>query len=83
MTIVPRNVEFAGRPPLSGWRKISLGSWRPRGDSSVYGTIEVEVGPAVRALGGAVSLNVFLARAVAHRRPQPGDDLLHVDLADV
>ncbi|CAL2076623.1 2-oxo acid dehydrogenase subunit E2 [Tenacibaculum sp. 190524A02b] len=31
-----KNVEYRSRLTLSPWRKISVGSWKPKGDSSIY-----------------------------------------------
>lgn len=43
-----RNVHLGAPFRLSAWRKISLGSWRPVGDSSVHGLLEIEAEPALR-----------------------------------
>ena len=41
--ILKKNVKLMAPKPISPWRKISLGTWRPTSDSSVYSSIEVEV----------------------------------------
>ncbi|HET6280199.1 MAG TPA: 2-oxo acid dehydrogenase subunit E2 [Polyangia bacterium] len=46
--MVRRNVQLGPPLRISSWRKISLGSWRPVGDSSVYGMLEIEAEPALR-----------------------------------
>lgn len=39
------NVQYSERLKLSAWRKISLGSWRPRGDSAVLGEQKLRMEP--------------------------------------
>ena len=31
-----KHIKYKSKLPLSPWRKISLGSWKPKGDSSIY-----------------------------------------------
>jgi pyruvate/2-oxoglutarate dehydrogenase complex dihydrolipoamide acyltransferase (E2) component len=45
-----KNVELLPKLKLSSWRKISMGSWRPVGDSQVYSIMELDAGPAMRYL---------------------------------
>lgn len=41
--MIKKNVELNSPLRISPWRKISLGSWRLVGDSSVYGLLEINV----------------------------------------
>lgn len=41
------NLRYNTPQPLSPWRKVSLGSWEPTGDSSVYSLEEIEVQQAL------------------------------------
>jgi pyruvate/2-oxoglutarate dehydrogenase complex dihydrolipoamide acyltransferase (E2) component len=68
--VIHRNVRLRSALPLSGWRKISLGSWRPVGDSSVHGMLEMDAEPALRytdawarSTGERVTLTHFGVRA--------------------
>lgn len=45
-----KNVELGSPLPLSAWRKISMGSWRPTGDSSVYAALDVPAEPSLNYL---------------------------------
>ena len=40
-----KNVQYKSSKPISPWRKISLGSWRPTGDSSTHTTLELNIEP--------------------------------------
>lgn len=42
-----KNIHYQTPQPLSPWRKVSLGSWKPTGDSSVYSLEEIEVESAL------------------------------------
>jgi pyruvate/2-oxoglutarate dehydrogenase complex dihydrolipoamide acyltransferase (E2) component len=48
--MITKNVPLL--PPLkaSAWRKISLGTWRPNGDSQVYVELRHDAGPILRKL---------------------------------
>ena len=60
-----RNVElFPARRP-TGWRKISLGSWRPTGDSSIHAELEVNLERFYDRRVAGITLNHFVAKAVA------------------
>jgi 2-oxoacid dehydrogenases acyltransferase (catalytic domain) len=83
--MIGRNVAL--RPPirLSGWRKISLGSWRPVGDSAVHGLLELDAEPALRyidawarASGERITLTHFGVRACGEilRRHPEGNALI-------
>lgn len=50
--IFKRNVAFNKARKLSSWRKISLGSWKPTGDSSVYTQMELDVEDALKYIEG-------------------------------
>lgn len=41
--IIKRNVKLGKARKVSGWRKISIGSWKPRGDSAVHTQLELDV----------------------------------------
>lgn len=45
-----QNVQLAARAPMTAWRKISFGSWRPTGDSSIHTELELEVSAVLRYL---------------------------------
>jgi pyruvate dehydrogenase E2 component (dihydrolipoamide acetyltransferase) len=45
MKMIYRNVNLQKPRKLTGWRKISLGSWRPTGDSSIHTEIELDAEP--------------------------------------
>jgi pyruvate/2-oxoglutarate dehydrogenase complex dihydrolipoamide acyltransferase (E2) component len=46
--VFKKNVEFNKPRKLTSWRKISLGSWKPKGDSSVYTQMELDVEDALK-----------------------------------
>lgn len=58
------NVKFHRPRPLTPWRKISLGSWRPVGDSSIHCMFEASVEPFARLRAPGTSLNHFLALSI-------------------
>jgi len=45
-----RNVELHPALKMTAWRKISVGSWRPIGDSQVYCELDLDAEPALRWL---------------------------------
>jgi pyruvate/2-oxoglutarate dehydrogenase complex dihydrolipoamide acyltransferase (E2) component len=61
------NVQFSEVVKLSPWRKISLGSWRPVGDSSVYADVEFSAEPILNFLeqNKHLNLNHILCKCVA------------------
>jgi hypothetical protein len=68
--MIKRNVDLGPPVRMSGWRKISLGSWRPVGDSSVHGLLELDARPALHYVdrcsqvsGQRVTLTHFGVRA--------------------
>jgi len=40
-----KNIRYKPTKVSSSWRKISIGSWRPTGDSSIYTVLELNVEP--------------------------------------
>jgi pyruvate/2-oxoglutarate dehydrogenase complex dihydrolipoamide acyltransferase (E2) component len=48
--MIKKNVELGPARALSAWRKISLGSWRPNGDSQVYAEICIPAEPALKKI---------------------------------
>ena len=83
--MIRRNVALLAPLRLSGWRKISLGSWRPVGDSSVHGLLELDAEPALRyidawarASGQRITLTHFGVRACGEilRRHPEGNALI-------
>lgn len=72
MDFITKNIQGLRKIPLSPWRKISLGTWRITGDSSVYGMTEINVGPALdhlekltRGQNSKLTLTHYVARALA------------------
>lgn len=72
MDFITKNIPGLKRSPTSAWRKISLGTWRISGDSSVYGMTEINVGPALKHLeilsqtqNTKLTLTHYVARAIA------------------
>ena len=45
-----KNVELHPALKMTAWRKISVGSWRPIGDSQVYCELDLDAEPALRWL---------------------------------
>lgn len=45
--MLSKNIPHLRAVKTSAWRKISLGTWRISGDSSVYGMLEVNAAPAL------------------------------------
>lgn len=45
-----KNVEYSEKIRLSPWKKISLGSWRPTGDSSVYIQQRFNIEPVLKLI---------------------------------
>jgi len=48
--MISKNVHLLPARKLSAWRKISLGSWRPNGDSQVYCELRVNAEPAMKKI---------------------------------
>lgn len=70
--MLSKNVDL-GRPhKLSSWRKIAIGTWRTAGDPSVYGILEIDMGPALKHLeilketsGKRLTITHLIGKAVA------------------
>jgi pyruvate/2-oxoglutarate dehydrogenase complex dihydrolipoamide acyltransferase (E2) component len=72
MALLTRNVDLGPALKISSWRKVAIGTWKTVGDPSVYGSMEVDVGPALSYLekikfktGTRVTLSQFAGKAVA------------------
>ena len=50
MTLIQKNIRILKPKKISTWRKISLGSWRPTGDSSILTQLELDAEPALELL---------------------------------
>lgn len=72
MNFITKNIPGLKAVRTSPWRKISLGTWRITGDSSVYGMTEINVAPALQYLEKLakdqhikLTLTHYVARALA------------------
>ena len=70
--MLKRNIDLGPALKLSGWRKVAIGTWRSAGDPSVYGIVELDVGPALAYIekirektGAKVTLSHFVGKALA------------------
>jgi pyruvate dehydrogenase E2 component (dihydrolipoamide acetyltransferase) len=66
-----KNVALGPPLKLSPWRKLAIGTWRSAGDPSVYGTLDIEAGPALayieevkRRTGRKITLTHFVGKAI-------------------
>ncbi len=48
--MISKNVHLLAPKRLSAWRKISLGTWRPNGDSQVYCELRFNAEPALKKM---------------------------------
>lgn len=48
--MITKNVHLLPAKRMSSWRKISVGSWKPNGDSQVYCEIRVAAAPALKKI---------------------------------
>ena len=48
--MITKNVHLLPPRKLSAWRKISIGTWRPIGDSQVYCELRLDAGPALKKI---------------------------------
>ena len=48
--LIERNIKYLKPQKLSAWRRISLGSWRPTGDSSTHTILELDCSDFVEFL---------------------------------
>ena len=79
MPLFSRNVQLLPPLRISSWRKIAIGTWKTAKDPSVYGVLELDVGPALKYIdtlrektGLKITLSHFMGVAVArtlHRHP--------------
>lgn len=61
-----KHLDYHPARKLSPWRKISIGSWRPTGDSSIYTTLEIRVDALLPLLEkNKISLSTFIVHALA------------------
>jgi pyruvate/2-oxoglutarate dehydrogenase complex dihydrolipoamide acyltransferase (E2) component len=72
MPLLTRNVDLGPPLALSGWRKIALGTWATAKDPSVYGIMDMDVGPALAYMekihqktGHRITLSHFTGHALA------------------
>ena len=62
-----KNVDLKRQKRITPWRKISLGSWRPTGDSSIYTMHEFLMDPVIRfCKKKKISIHAFLIKAVGY-----------------
>lgn len=65
--MIEKNVEFLAAKKLSPWRKISFGSWRPTGDSSIYTSLHLPVANVKAYLKeNNIDMHIFLIKMLAH-----------------
>jgi pyruvate/2-oxoglutarate dehydrogenase complex dihydrolipoamide acyltransferase (E2) component len=69
---ISRNLELGQKLNISSWRQIAVGSWRSYGDPTIYGLVELDVGPALKYLrkleatsGTRLTITHFMGRAAA------------------
>lgn len=61
-----RNVQYTSSPKASPWRKVSIGSWKPKGDSSIYAFEDFCVNDALDwCEQNKISFNTFIIKAFA------------------
>lgn len=61
-----KNIVYKSKSKLTPWRKISLGSWKPKGDSSIYAIEEIEVTSAIEFCKEKnISLHCFVIKALS------------------
>lgn len=72
MRLLKRNIGLGTALRISSWRKVAIGTWRTAGDPSVYGELELDVGPALAYLekrrastGVKLTLSHFAGKAIA------------------
>jgi 2-oxoacid dehydrogenases acyltransferase (catalytic domain) len=60
-----KNINYSGASELSPWRKLSLSSWRPTGDSSCYCLEDIEVAALLTyAQEQQVNFHTILIKAI-------------------
>lgn len=85
-----KNINYHKPTPLSPWRKVSLGSWKPTGDSSVYSLEEIELDAVldyckeneinfyefcIKAIGAAIQKHPKINATVRFGRIYPRKDV--------
>jgi len=61
-----KNIQYKPKEKLSPWRKVSLASWKPRGDSSAYCLEDIEMDEAKRYCAeNRINMNGFLIKALS------------------
>ncbi len=72
MAFIQKNIDLAPPLKLTGWRKIAIGTWKTVGDPSVYATLEVDAGRALKYIenlraktGLHITLSHFAGKALA------------------
>ncbi|MDZ4224729.1 MAG: 2-oxo acid dehydrogenase subunit E2, partial [bacterium] len=61
-----QNVACRPLKKISTWRRISMAVWERPGDPSVYGTMEIDAGPALKFLEGKnLTITHLIIKAVA------------------
>lgn len=59
------HLNYTRRVPSSPWRKVSIGSWKPTGDSSIHAFEEFNVEPALAwCAEKKISFNTFLLKII-------------------
>jgi pyruvate/2-oxoglutarate dehydrogenase complex dihydrolipoamide acyltransferase (E2) component len=71
--MIKKNVELLPPRQLSAWRKISIGSWRPNGDSQVYAEIRLSAEPALKRISelnksseSKITMTHFIGKLMGH-----------------
>lgn len=61
-----KHITYASKLKLSPWRKISIGSWKPRGDSSIYAFEDFNVDKVLAfCKNQSVSFSSFVIKALS------------------
>jgi pyruvate/2-oxoglutarate dehydrogenase complex dihydrolipoamide acyltransferase (E2) component len=61
-----KNIQYRQKSKLSPWRKVSLASWRPTGDSSTYCMEDLEMDEVKRYCSMKnINLNSFIIKALS------------------
>jgi pyruvate/2-oxoglutarate dehydrogenase complex dihydrolipoamide acyltransferase (E2) component len=60
-----RNVKLGKSKKLTGWRRVSIGSWRPTGDSSIYSRYDMPMREVLKLCSQKnINYHSFLMRAL-------------------
>ncbi|PQJ78654.1 2-oxo acid dehydrogenase subunit E2 [Polaribacter porphyrae] len=61
-----KHISYKSKLKLSAWRKISLGSWKPRGDSSIYAFEDFNVDNVIEfCKNQSISFSSFVIKALS------------------